>query len=186
MSVDKHEIKAFHNSTTSRQAYFRQTDSANGTGQSAAIGQNNGISQSAGIGSNGKITDATRSDAKRWLVAGSQSPTLLRDNLDELVVERGDSYWSLAKLVVSIRTGRVRHRRKSKQWSKKWRTLTVKHSAKPPRLWSAMSSRYRQKSPKLKRFRLLKGLLIRFTCFELLLWHRNNWSKSILNPLASL
>ncbi len=107
MSVDKHEIKAFHNSTTSRQAYFRQTDSANGTGQSAAIGQNNGISQSAGIGSNGKITDATRSDAKRWLVAGSQSPTLLRDNLDELVVEPGDSYWSLAKLVVSIRTGRI-------------------------------------------------------------------------------
>lgn len=112
MSVDKHEIKAFHNSTTPRQAYFRQTDSAHGTGQSAAIGQNNGISQSAGIGSNGKITDttrpdATRSDVKRWLVAGSQSPTLLRDNLDELVVEPGDSYWSLAKLVVSIRTGRV-------------------------------------------------------------------------------
>ncbi|MBL0186231.1 MAG: hypothetical protein IPP97_10895 [Candidatus Obscuribacter sp.] len=44
---------------------------------------------------------------KRWLVAGSQSPTLLRDNLDELVVEPGDSYWSLAKLVVSIRTGRI-------------------------------------------------------------------------------
>lgn len=118
MSVDKHEIKAFHNSTTTpRQAYFRQTDSAHGTGQSAAIGQNNGISQSAGIGSNGKITesarpdvnrfDATRSDVKRWLVAGSQSPTLLRDNLDQLVVEPGDSYWSLAKLVVSIRTGRV-------------------------------------------------------------------------------
>ena len=40
-------------------------------------------------------------------VAGSQSPTLLRDNLDELVVEPGDSYWSLAKLVVSIRTGRI-------------------------------------------------------------------------------
>lgn len=107
MSVDKHEIKAFHNPNTPRQAYFRQTDSADGTGQSEAIGQNNGISQSAGIGSNGKITGEIRPDAKRWLVAGNQSPAILRDNLEELVVEPGDSYWSLAKLVVSIRTGRV-------------------------------------------------------------------------------
>ena len=107
MSVDKHEIKAFHNTTTSRQAYFRQTDNAGGSGQGAAFGQSNGISQSAGIGSNSKITGEIRPDAKRWLVAGNQSPAILRDNLEELVVEPGDSYWSLAKLVVSIRTGRV-------------------------------------------------------------------------------
>lgn len=107
MSADKHEIKAFQNSNTPRQAYFRQTDNSGGSNQSAAFGQNNGISQSASIGSNCKITGEVRPDAKRWLVAGNQSPAILRDNLEELVVEPGDSYWSLAKLVVSIRTGRV-------------------------------------------------------------------------------
>ncbi len=93
MSVDKHEVKAFHNSPVSRLAYFRQSTVAPGFDQNTKS-QNKSVSDS-------------RPDTNKWLIAGYQLPTLLRDNLEELVVEPGDSYWSLAKLVVSIRSGRV-------------------------------------------------------------------------------